>query len=60
MLTFPGGRAEYEGSPDRAERRAPAFGEDNSYVLNELLGLTEAEIQELRDLEITMDILHTL
>ncbi|MCH8108672.1 MAG: CoA transferase [Chloroflexi bacterium] len=60
MLTFPGGRAKYEGSSNEAARRAPAFGEDNAYVLNELLGLSEAEIQKLRDLEVTMDILHTL
>ena len=58
-LTFPGDRAKYDGGPKGVTRRAPAFGEDNSYVLKELLDLSETKIQKLRDLEVTMDILHT-
>ena len=31
-------------------RAAPSLGQDNSYVLEELLGLTPAEIEELGDI----------
>jgi crotonobetainyl-CoA:carnitine CoA-transferase CaiB-like acyl-CoA transferase len=59
-VTFPGGRAKYESAPDEVIRRAPAFGEHNAYVLGGLLGLSEARIEELRRLEVTMDILPKL
>ena len=57
LVTFPGGRAKYEGAPDEAPRRAPAFGEDNAYVFGELLGYSERHVERLRDLEVTLDIL---
>ena len=59
QVTFPGGRAKYEGAPDEVLRRTPAFGEDNAYVFGELLGYSEPHIQRLRDLDVTLDILPT-
>ena len=56
-IAFPGGRAVYEGAPNDVMRRAPAFGEDNAYVLSELLGYSDRHIDRLRELEITLDIL---
>ena len=56
-VTFPGGRAYYDGAPKQAMRRTAAFGEDNAYVFGELLGYPEHRIQQLRDLEVTLDVL---
>ena len=58
-VTFPGGRAKYEGAPDEVLRRTPAFGEDNAYVLSDLLGYTDRHIDRLRELEVTLDVLPT-
>ena len=54
-LPYQGGRVRYTGSPNWVTRRAPAFAEHNSYVLGDILGLTETQLQELRGLEIIRD-----
>jgi len=57
---FPGGRARYEGSPEKVMMRAPAFGEHNAFVLGDLLCLSKEQIEHLRNLEVTVDILDKL
>ena len=59
QVTFPGGRAKYEGAPVEVMRRTPAFGEDNAYVLAGLLGYSAGHVERLRELEVTLDILPT-
>ena len=55
--TYVGGGAKYDGSPTGATIRPPAFGEHNSYVFGALLGLSAAELQELEESDVTLDIL---
>ena len=55
--SYVGGGVKYEGSPTEATIRPPAFGEHNSYVFGDLLGLSAAEIQELEESQVTLNIL---
>ena len=41
-------RAELERTPARVERAGPRLGEDTDFVLRELLGYSDAEIDRLR------------
>ena len=55
--THVGAGGKYDGSPAGATLRAPAFGEHNSYVFGDLLGLSDAQIRELEESHVTLNIL---
>ena len=55
--TYVGSAGKYDGSPAGATVRAPAFGEHNSYVFGEILGLSDEEIIELEESDVTLNIL---
>jgi crotonobetainyl-CoA:carnitine CoA-transferase CaiB-like acyl-CoA transferase len=44
--------AKYSATPGRIDRPAPTLGEHNELILGEMLGMSIAEIDELRELEI--------
>jgi hypothetical protein len=46
----------FENTPLRIRKAAPRYGEDNSYVLRDVLGLGEAEIATLYGERITSDV----
>ncbi len=54
------GRLELVGAPwkmsdyDMPTRHAPLLGEHNAYVLQELLGLSESQVAELRQKDVIM------
>ena len=54
--THVGVGGKYDGSPDGATIRAPAFGEHNSYVFGDLLGLSAVEIKELEESQVTLNL----
>ncbi|MBI2885711.1 MAG: CoA transferase [Chloroflexi bacterium] len=55
VFPYPGGRAKFEGSFQQARYRAPAFGEHNQLVLEQVLGLSYWEVQALRQAEVVCD-----
>ena len=55
-FTHVGAGGKYDGSPAGATMRAPAFGEHNSYVFGDILGLSDAQIKELEDSKVTLNL----
>ena len=48
-FTYPGAAAIYNASPWRIYRRAPLIGEHNEEILGAEIGLSEGELQSLRN-----------
>ncbi|MBM4261162.1 MAG: CoA transferase [Deltaproteobacteria bacterium] len=48
-LTLPGVVVKFSQTPGELRRHAPLLGQDNDYVLQELLGLSAEEIRRLRE-----------
>lgn len=46
-LTLPGVVVKFSGTPGEIRRHAPLLGQDNGYVLHDLLGLSDQDIQRL-------------
>ena len=53
--SIPGASWKMSRTPGRIERPAPCFGEHNRYVLGELLGMSDAEIERLEREGVTAD-----
>ena len=53
--TFPHISYPFQGVPQAWDRGAPALGEDNDYVYRKLLGLDDAEYQQLVDAKVIVD-----
>ena len=55
VFPYPGPRAKFQGSFRQPRYRAPAFGEHNDLVLQEVLGLSYEEVHALKEAEIVCD-----